>query len=328
MIKRFLVILFVVNLSSSEFLFAQDPNFSQFYANLLYLNPAFAGSERCPRASVNYRNEWPALGKAYVTYTASYDQNVDLLEGALGLLLLQDIQADGAITTTNVNGIYSYTLPVTRNFSVRGGFEASYFQKRLNKDFIYPDMIDPLYGPIFPTGEQYVQTENNKGYFDFSAGVLGFTRNYYFGFAVNHLTQPSESWRGSSDAVLPRKYTIHFGTTIPLTSRRFKRGELSISPSVLYQRQQNFEQADYGLYLNRKSIVAGVWLRQNFAPHADSFIMLLGYVQPKFKFAYSYDLTVSKLKNETLGAHEVSISMVFNCKQKKKKFRTISCPSF
>ena len=28
---------------------AQDPQFSQFYANPLYLNPAFAGTARCPR---------------------------------------------------------------------------------------------------------------------------------------------------------------------------------------------------------------------------------------------------------------------------------------
>jgi hypothetical protein len=29
--------------------FAQDPQFTQFYANPLYLNPAFAGTARCPR---------------------------------------------------------------------------------------------------------------------------------------------------------------------------------------------------------------------------------------------------------------------------------------
>ncbi|MCB0410690.1 MAG: type IX secretion system membrane protein PorP/SprF, partial [Flavobacteriales bacterium] len=28
---------------------AQDPQFTQFYANPLYLNPAFAGTARCPR---------------------------------------------------------------------------------------------------------------------------------------------------------------------------------------------------------------------------------------------------------------------------------------
>ncbi|MGM0478992.1 MAG: type IX secretion system membrane protein PorP/SprF, partial [Bacteroidota bacterium] len=34
---------------------AQDPQFSQFYANPIYLNPAFAGSHGCPRFAANYR---------------------------------------------------------------------------------------------------------------------------------------------------------------------------------------------------------------------------------------------------------------------------------
>lgn len=311
---------------SIKYIQAQDPEFSQFYANILYLNPAFAGAAKCPRMTLNYRNQWPALGSTYVTYNASYDQHVDALEGGVGVLVFNDVQGDGAITQTNFSGMYSYTLPVSRTFAVKGGFQASYIQKKINWDFVFPDMIHPLYGPVLQTAEE--QTNFSKGIFDFSAGLVGFSRDYFFGFAVHHLTQPSESFREASDAYIPRKYTIHFGSNIPITSRNFRRGELSISPNLLFQQQENFQQINYGLYLNRKSIVAGVWLRQNFNFHYDSFIMLVGFVQDKLKFAYSYDLTVSKLRNQTLGAHEVSYSMTFNCKSKKKKFRTISCPSF
>ena len=53
---------------------AQDIEFSQFYANRLYLNPALAGSEFAPVASISYRNQWPQNNKAFVTYTASFDQ--------------------------------------------------------------------------------------------------------------------------------------------------------------------------------------------------------------------------------------------------------------
>ena len=56
--------------------FSQDLEFTQFYANPLYLNPAFAGSHGCPRVSMNYRDQWPGLSGSYVSYSACYDQYI------------------------------------------------------------------------------------------------------------------------------------------------------------------------------------------------------------------------------------------------------------
>lgn len=326
MAKRLTVFLFII-FGIYQIARAQDPQFSQFFANPLYLNPAFAGSDKCPRASLNYRNQWPKLGSTYVTYSASYDQHVDWLEGGVGLNLIQDVQTD-AIKTTNVNLMYAYTFRVNSKFSIKGGFQASYINKSINMDFIFPDMIHPLYGPIYPTREENIATNDKKGFFDFSLGVLGYTSNQYFGVAVHHLTEPSDSYRNNDGAVLPRKYTVHYGTRIPIIMRGFDKGELFISPNVIYQRQGDFEQFNYGLYFNRKSIVGGFWVRQNFKFQYDSFIMMLGFMQDEFRFSYSYDLTVSKLRNATLGAHEISVGYTFNCKTKKRQFRAINCPSF
>ncbi|MFT4523977.1 MAG: hypothetical protein ACI85F_000118, partial [Bacteroidia bacterium] len=73
MLKQYFIALFtlVVVVGSVEESLAQDPQFTQFYANPLYLNPAFAGSKRCPRVVMNYRNQWPAISGTFVTYSAS-----------------------------------------------------------------------------------------------------------------------------------------------------------------------------------------------------------------------------------------------------------------
>ncbi|OUT70526.1 MAG: hypothetical protein CBB76_05960, partial [Crocinitomicaceae bacterium TMED16] len=34
---------------------SQDPTFTQFFSNPIYLNPALAGSSGCPRFAMNYR---------------------------------------------------------------------------------------------------------------------------------------------------------------------------------------------------------------------------------------------------------------------------------
>ncbi|MEP7168941.1 MAG: type IX secretion system membrane protein PorP/SprF, partial [Bacteroidota bacterium] len=59
----------LILISMSGLCLAQDPAFTQFYASPIYLNPAFAGSSRCPRLSLNYRNQWPGFDKTYITYS-------------------------------------------------------------------------------------------------------------------------------------------------------------------------------------------------------------------------------------------------------------------
>ena len=53
---------------------AQDPNFSQFFASPLTLNPALTGKfDGSYRVAGNYRNQWPTINNAFTTYTASFD---------------------------------------------------------------------------------------------------------------------------------------------------------------------------------------------------------------------------------------------------------------
>mgnify|MGYP000580123121 CR=1 FL=1 len=138
---------------------AQDPAFSQFYANPLYLNPAFAGAtpKGCPRVNLNYRDQWPGIGRTYVTYSVAYDQHINSLGGGLGIIVAQDRSGAGNLNTTHASLLYSYHLEVTRKFSIKAGFEASYRMISLDwKNLTFGDMIDSKYGFIYPTNEDIV----------------------------------------------------------------------------------------------------------------------------------------------------------------------------
>jgi type IX secretion system PorP/SprF family membrane protein len=305
--------------------FAQDPSFTQFYAAPVYLNPAFAGTARCPRLVMNYRNQWPALSGTYVTYAASYDQHFDGLQGGLGFLVMNDKAGEGTLTTTNVSAIYSYQLNVTRQFSIKAGFQATYAQKRLDWDKLtFGDMIDPRYGFVY--GTQEARPNENRSYFDLSAGILAYSSKVYGGFAVHHLTEPNEGFITVNQAKLPRRYTLHAGVQIPLATKT--RGSTAfISPNIMYQQQQNFNQFNTGVYLGKGPLIGGLWYRFNTV-NSDAVMILVGIQQGRFKFGYSYDVTVSKLAYASAGSHELSFGFQFECRPKKKKFRTISCPSF
>lgn len=312
-------------------LYAQDPIFSQFYANPLYLNPAMAGSNICPRAILNYRNQWPSISGTYVTYNASYDQYMDKISGGVGLLLTNDRAGEGALTTTMVSGMYSYRLTINRNLYLNAGFQATFLQRRIDWDKLtFPDQIDPKYGFVNLTLER--PPDNlSRSFADFSAGILfGDNENFFLGFAAHHLTQPNDGFYTDVSSKLYMKLTAHGGTIINLAPRRSGRRKLedpTLSPNILYQKQQEFHQLNYGLYFNRYPFVGGLWFRQNFE-NPDAFIMLVGFEQSAFKIGYSYDLTVSKLTNITGGAHEVSITLHFKCPPKKRRIKAINCPTF
>ena len=319
--KRIAVVL-AMGLFGTLATFAQDPQFTQFYANPLYLNPAFAGTARCPRVSLNYRNQWPALSGTFVTTSASYDQDVRGILGGLGVLVTSDQAGKGTLNTTTVSGIYSYTQAVSRKFSLKAGFQATYFQKSLDwNKLTFGDMIDPRRGFIYATND--VPRGGSVGNADFSAGFLGYTDVFFVGFAANHLTEPNESLI-VGQSKMPMKLTAHAGAAIPLGVRgKYGEPKTRLSPNILYQQQADFRQLNLGLYVDHGPIIAGVWYRSK-----DAFIALIGFHTERFKFGYSYDVTTSKLTTATAGSHEVSLTMQFDCKKKRRRVRTVPCPTF
>ena len=303
--------------------YAQDPTFTQFYANPVYLNPALAGSTGCPRVAMNYRNEWPQLTGNYITYSLSYDSYVKNISGGLGFIATHDQQGRGTISTTMIGAIYSYNLRVNRKFSMMFGARASYFQKYLDwSKLTFGDMIDPRRGFIYQTGD-VPRGNGRRGFFDVSAGMVGFSKNFYFGAAFHHLNRPDESLiLGQSR--LPIKITGHIGANIKLGQRGRYSSTTFLSPNIIYQNQNGFQQLNVGAYLKYESFTIGAWYRNK-----DAFILTVGINADNYRIGYSYDLTVSPLGNGVSGgSHEVSLGINLKCKKPARDFRRISCPSF
>jgi type IX secretion system PorP/SprF family membrane protein len=305
---------------TSFFANAQDPQFTQFYANPIYLNPALAGSKLCPRVCVNYRNEWPAISGTYVTTSASFDKMVDALHGGLGFIATNDEAGQSTIRTTTLSGIYSYHQMITRWFSVNAAMQATISQKVVDWDKLnFGDQIDPSHG--FVRNTQEIRELNSKTNADFSAGIVGYSDKFFVGFSAHHLSQPNESFYTGSSAPLPMKMTAHAGANIRIGPKG--NSDVVLSPNVIWQKQQDFQELNLGMYVRKGNIVGGMWYRSR-----DAFIVLIGIESGPFKIGYSYDLTVSRLTNSTAGSHELSLSLGFACKRHKPVYRLINCPSF
>jgi type IX secretion system PorP/SprF family membrane protein len=311
-------------------LFAQDPEFSQFYANPLYLNPALAGVTVCPKANANYRNQWPGIGKAFITYNISYDQYVNFLHGGVGAEVLTDRAGSGNLNTTIISLMYAYKFNLSSHLQASGALKVSYYQRSLNwANLQFEDMIDPISGFTLPTAEKAPDNQTVAAV-DFSTGVfLSYDDLFYGGIAVDHLSQPKVGFYADNATQLSMKYTVHAGSVINLHSNGSsdEDREFSISPNILYQQQFNFHQLNIGLYLTIDPFIGGLWFRHNFE-NPDAIIPMLGIHYKNLRVGYSYDYTVSKLKTASGGAHEVSASWQFPCIEKRRHIRAIKCPRF
>lgn len=324
--------------------YAQDPQFSQYYASPLYLNPAFAGTGFKHRIALNSRIQWPTLPHAFITHALSWDVNVPEFNSGFGILATTDKAGTVNLNSTSIGLVYSYKLVMSNKWVLSPGIRFAYeirdldYSKLLFSDQIEfggsngtPPSLDPAAGSL-----------RNTDFFDFDFGGLLYNDKIWIGASVSHLNEPNTSFI-EDELRLPRKFTLHAGMQIPLNQGIFSSNRPThLAPSFVYKKQGRFDQLDFGLNYYYEPVNIGIWYRgipiERFTgPAGDSYlshdavIFLIGFAAWNFELNYSYDFTVSELGINTNGAHEFSLIYQFKArkfKNLKKKHKTIPCPAF
>lgn len=301
--------------------FSQDVSFSQFYANPMYLNPAFAGSAGIPRIGMQYRNQWSGFNNAFSTYCASFDIPVKKLQGGIGGYVINDTQADGILKTLQFNLSYAVFLRISKNYYLNGGFQAGYFQNSLNTSrLVFADNLDQYTGNHETSAELATLADPNRQFVDFSAGLMMYSERLFFGMAAHHLNEPDQSFYQGSEEVSPlkRKYTAHFGAKLPVYLHGHNRKKFDISPQLIAQFQDDYQQLNYGVFATKRGLIAGTWFRQNFGFRYDAMIFVMGFMKRSWQFYYSYDFTVSGLRGNAGSTHEVSLAFLLSHPEQNK----------
>jgi len=343
MFKRYILLL--VGWLTAGTLFAQDPQFTQFYAAPLYLNPAFAGSALAPRVTLNYRNQWPAVTN-YVTSMVGVDHYIDRINSGIGLLLVNDNQGQGQIRSTDIGLQYAYQLKLSEQTFLRLGLQGAYVNRSVNYfGLTFGDQFTNQGFTGNPTTDPIVANGSPKlSYLDFSTGGLLYSDWYWVGFAASHINRPSQAYVAGDNSRLPMKGSFHAGLKIPFAGYTGLGDEWdkekSISPAINYRFQGKYDQLDLGMYLTYSPMVLGLWYRgipvkqyEKGINNNDALAVLVGFRQDNFSIGYSYDATISTLGLGSGGSHEISLSYTFDYSPKQRpNFRRtrkqLSCPKF
>jgi len=317
---------------------AQDTQYSQFYANALYLSPAFAGAQQNTRGIVATRYQWPSQAASYISYTASFDHYFERYKSGVGLIVNSDVATPAHLRTTEIGGQYAYQINLSKKVVFRPAVQLSYVSKKIDYSKLtfgsqYTD--DGFIGG--KSGESLLQ--NSVSYVDISSGGLLYSERYWVGFSANHMNQPNQSFMAGTSR-LPAKFSFFGGYTWSFTPAWRKRHvnpneEKSISPTFLYKMQGKSDQLDIGLYGRYNALVVGMWYRgvplKVYKPEKvnnDALIFLVGIVYKEFTFGYSYDLTISRLTAASGGSHEITASYSIKHKKKKTIMKMLPCPKF
>lgn len=329
------------NLGSS--LFAQDLHFSQFFNSPLTTNPANTGfiPDGDYRLGINYRNQWSAIMSVpYQTMSAFGD--VQLFKERLdngwvgaGGVILRDVAGSGNLTSTKIYGSIAYHQMLGYSSLLSLGFNAGWANKQINiTNLKFPDQFD---GKFFdnknPTNAYSYIKYNNISYLDMQVGMNYAyfpTENVYVntGFSVHHVNRPHESFFDAAfDTVsnrVPRRYIGFLNGSFKLND------QVILNPNIYYTNQANVSELVAGMNAHYNlsgdgeyQLIGGVYYR-----HKEAVIPMVGLGFKDYTFTFSYDATISSLKNynNTRGAFEFSLVKqgVINPNGK----RITPCPTF
>ncbi|HKK74690.1 MAG TPA: PorP/SprF family type IX secretion system membrane protein [Saprospiraceae bacterium] len=289
---------------------AQDPGFSQFYANRVYLNPAYAGFDPGGTLIVNYRDQWfglpdgdpTALTSSYRTINATFDLQLpcffqsDHNSFGVAFSALSDWAGSAPLVTNAASLALSYEQNIFGNparggssdsrLDLRVGFEAGMFQRQIKSDyFLYTESLHPLDG-IVNGPEQYSFNTNLLPNMNAGVMVRGFAKIdnwrdivYTMGLAFSNVNEPNISFTGADLDSLAMRTTIHGGFAFSTSSRTTTlRPPFIIGPQFRYDMQGGLRQLVLGSYFFSKAYYTGFFYqtvlnRLESAPTSSNFFI-------------------------------------------------------
>jgi type IX secretion system PorP/SprF family membrane protein len=293
---------------------AQDPQFSQFYSNPLYLAPA------------NIRDQWLALPSTFMTYSFSYDHYFSKFNSGFGLLGYKDAAGSGNLGTLSLGVQYSYNFKITQTIYARPGLHFSYRETgvawdKLNFiDEMAHEYTDPVTGPA---------SLRNTRDVDLALSGLVYSQRVWGGVTVDHLLRPNVSLYADKHQV-PVKTSFFGGVELVRKSKLLKPDEETMTLAYLLKMQGPYTQLDLGVYWFKNPFVLGLWYRGIpvfNSQRGDAFIILCGYKTRNFNVGLSYDVTISNLIGKAVGSLEASMSFKFALPRRTKKGE-VPCPEF
>ena len=308
----------------------QVPMYSQYIMNGFLINPSFAGRDGYTTVNLTVREQWVGMAGAPSTYAASFQTRIlknsyiskstsvrkKLVKptkgGKVGLGGYVFNDNNGIMHRTGFQAAYAYHISMGQTGgypnNLAFGLALTAYQYVINTDNLIYDHDDPLLNSY------------DRSVFipDFNFGASFTTAKYYVGFAMTNLLRGSLLFVNSADTI-PRVELGHYfltgGVKFPLSSDWIFEPSAFIKASDMFFKSFQVDLTTRMYY--KDDYWAGLSWRTN-----DAIIVMMGLKYDRFYIAYAFDFTLTDIRKQSFGTHEVTLAVKFG--ESARRYRWIN----
>lgn len=281
----------------SSGLYAQQlPFTSQYMFNDYLINPAVGGSLDYTPIALSIRSQWSGLKDAPETQFLSGHTKLGKKIGVGGYIINDQT---GPVNEIGAQLSYSYHITITDKSKLSLGLGGMFFNHSIQRSKLNFD--EPGDVALDNVGRNSISP-------DASFGILYYSKKYKIGISVPQIFQ--SSMYDKTSTVKPNRLVRHY----------FLQGEydftindnFDVVPSSLVKyvvgAPTQFDLNIKGVYQKK------YWIGFSYR-YQESFVSLIGMSYNQFQFGYSYDYTLTDLKDFSNGTHEIYLSYILGNKK-------------
>jgi len=307
----------------------QVPMYSQYIMNGFLINPSFAGLDGYTTVNLTVREQWVGLAGSPSTYAASFQTRIlknsyiskstsvrkkmtrPTKGGKVGLGGYVFNDNNGIMRRTGAQAAYAYHISMGQTGgypnNLSFGLALTAYQYIVNTDGLIYDHDDPLLNAY------------DRSVFipDFNFGASFTTSKYYVGFAMTNILRGSLLFADTSDTKRNElgHYFLTGGIKFPIS------GDWLIEPSALIKSSdmlfKSLQMDITGRVYYKDDYWAGLSWRTS-----DAIVLLLGLKYDRFYFAYAFDFTLTDIRTQSFGTHELTLAVKFG--ESARRYRWIN----
>jgi len=296
----------------------QIPMYSQYIMNGFLINPSLAGRDGYTTINLTVREQWVGLKDAPSTYAASFQTRIlknsyiskstsvirklvmPTKGGKVGVGGYVFNDNNGIMRRTGIQAAYAYHIPmgVTNDIpnTLSFGLAVTAYQYAVNIDGLIYDQNDPLLNSF----------DRRVFIPDFNFGTSFATTKYYVGFSMTNLLRGSLIFADTSSTRRRElgHYFLSGGMKFPLADDWLLEPSGFIKSSDMFFKAIQMDLSTRVYYKN--DYWAGLSWRTG-----DALIIMMGLKYDRFYFAYAYDYTLTDIRRQSIGSHELTLAVKF-----------------